>query len=201
MLAAATGGESAVGGRRSAAGFTLAELLVVLSVIAVLAALSIAALLRLPARYEREQLLTSVRALVDRARAAAIEGGGAWLWRDRRRLVAAVWTPLVLLHGEELERGADDDAVAVRGAHGLVAGGRGIEGGPGRFGAALYFTAPGAFLDLGNAPSYSPPVGLRIALWLLPGPPEQRPLAPRPGSPEDDPDAIVRYPILEKRGE
>ncbi|GIW71027.1 MAG: hypothetical protein KatS3mg102_0569 [Planctomycetota bacterium] len=157
-------------------GFTLTELLVTLAVVALLASLSLGVFMALPRRYAHEQVLGSVRALLQRARAAALETGAASVVLAPERVVARVWELLVLLRGEELESSADGE-VLVRGARGLLARGRAVAQGAGYLGQGLVFEQPGAALECGDAPFLSPPHGVRLEFWIFPGP-----IADRPGA-------------------
>jgi prepilin-type N-terminal cleavage/methylation domain-containing protein len=155
--------------RSTSRGFTLTELLTVLTIVVLIAGLSVGVLVGLPARYEKEQALSSLRSLFQRARAAAIEGGGASVRVEGGAVSARGWQLLLLLRFEDVLSSTDGAAVTVRGARGMHAKGGGVSTGPGRHGEAAYLEQPGAYLDCGNAPLLSPQDGLRIQLWLMAG--------------------------------
>jgi prepilin-type N-terminal cleavage/methylation domain-containing protein len=144
-------------------GFTLAELLAVLALLAVLGSLSVGVFAALPARYAHEQAAASVRALLRRARAAAIEARAPTsVAIEPRRVEARVWSVLGLWRFEDA-------------AGGLTRGARGAEGrivkgtlDAGRLGKALYLEEPGACVDFGAAPVFSPIYGVEVELYVMP---------------------------------
>ena len=144
-------------------GFTLAELLSVLAIMAVLAAMSLGVIASLPTKYSHEQAAGTVRALVRRARAAALESRAeASVVFSGKRLEARSWRSLGLWRFEDL------------GPDGLTHGARGMDAratkatqDEGWLGSALYFEQPGAFADCGNAPIFSPRDGVRVDAAVL----------------------------------
>jgi prepilin-type N-terminal cleavage/methylation domain-containing protein len=183
--------------RHGARGYTLAELLAVIAIMAVLAGISLGVLATLPGRLSHETAATSVRALLRRARASAIESRAEATVRFAgRRVEAFAWAPLALLRMDDLAAGAPGAlrTVGARGLEGRISGALPVEG---RVGAALEFVAPGAHVDLGSMPLLDASLGLRIEAWVHAGdfaelrdpPPDSgaRPRPPPPGGRADEP--------------
>ncbi len=166
--------------RRGAAvgGFTLAELLAVLALLAILAGIGIGVFATLPSRYGFEQSTGSVRALLRRARAAALEtrreaavlldvkGGKvkavSWATLALLRLEPSNLTPAADVRGELVVEGAGGGAVT-----GVVEGrGRGVTPEAGRIGGCLAFAAPGAHVDFGTAPRFDALEGVSIEAYV-----------------------------------
>src|SRR5438132_1896102 len=106
---------------RGPRAYTLAELLTVLSVIGVLAGMSIGVFAALPGRLAQETGAATVRALLRRARAAAIESRSqAQVTFAGSKVEARSWTPLALLRFESVPADAAGGEVTAVEARGLV---------------------------------------------------------------------------------
>jgi len=169
-------------------GYTLAELLTVIAIISTLAGLSLGVFATLPGKVAHETTAASIRALLRRARASAIESRAeASVTFVGRRVEARAWTPLLLLRFDDvpLDDGVDPSIGAgllggaapavmlplerTTGARGAVGRIVKAEATPGKFGGALRFEMPGAYLDMGSAPLYEARAGLRLEAWIEPG--------------------------------
>jgi type II secretory pathway pseudopilin PulG len=155
--------------RRGSLGYTLAELLAVVALLALLATLAVGVFTALPARYAHEQAAGTVRTLLRRARAAAIESrAGARVVFDGRRMAAEAWKPLGLWRFEDELAPGGAGPVRAAGARGMDALVSGASQEEGALGKALFFTDPGGFADCGNAPVFSPTAGVRVVAMVYP---------------------------------
>lgn len=146
--------------------FTLVELLVVLGIVGVLAGIGVGVLMRMPQRYEREHALTMVSTSVYRARAAALESGGAVLQTSERELHLRAWD-LRLFHTFDASATTPEGTLVFSGARSVQAVGYGVSVGAGALGSAAFFDNEAAYVGCGNLPALSPVHGFRIDMQLF----------------------------------
>jgi prepilin-type N-terminal cleavage/methylation domain-containing protein len=151
-------------------GYTLAELIAVIAILAVLGTISVGVFAALPARFAHEQAAGAVRALLRRARAAALEArADARVVFEKGRAEAQAWKPLGLWRFEDLSPDPADPRLSrTSGARGMDARVSGATQDDGALGKALDFEEPGAFADCGNAPIFSPRDGVRVQAYVFP---------------------------------
>jgi prepilin-type N-terminal cleavage/methylation domain-containing protein len=156
--------------RHRHAGYTLVELLAVIAILALLMGLSVAAFTVLPARAEHEQAAGTLRTLLRRARAAAVESrAGATLEVAPHHVAVRSWRRIALWRFEDLGPDpAGGKALRSIGARGMVASVTGAQSCAGRIGQGLQFDGPGEWADCGDAPMLSPPDGVRLEAWVFP---------------------------------
>ncbi|HVY60713.1 MAG TPA: prepilin-type N-terminal cleavage/methylation domain-containing protein, partial [Planctomycetota bacterium] len=109
-------------GSEAGRGYTLAELLTVIGVLAVLGGMSLGVFVAMPGRLAHEAAASTVRALLRRARAAAIESrADAQVTFDHGRVEARAWTSLALLRFEDVDKEARGFPVPTQGSRNLAA--------------------------------------------------------------------------------
>ena len=140
-----------------------------MAVLAILGSMSLGVFVSLPARFATQGMAASIRALLRRARAAAIESrADAQVSFERGRVEARAWTTLAFLRFEALLDGPKGEKVT-QGSRGLVARVTGATWDKGRIGNALFFEEGGAHVDCGDLPIFSPRDGVKIEAWVYPG--------------------------------
>ncbi len=94
-------------------GYTLVELLTVIALVSVLAGLSVSAFLALPGRLAHETAASSLRALLRRARASAIETrADAAVIFEKGRIEARAWATVAHLRFEDVPEDPTASAAA-----------------------------------------------------------------------------------------
>jgi hypothetical protein len=169
-----------------------------MGLLALLASMSMGVFMSLPGRLAHQAAASTVRALLRRARAAAIESRAeAEVSFASGHVEARAWTPVALLRFEDLPEGPHPGPEVTMGARGLAARAMHVTVDKGRVGNAVFFEAPGGDVDCGDLPAFAAQAGVRIEAWVCPAdfdkvrnPPEETSRGPRPPAPgarKDDP--------------
>jgi type II secretory pathway pseudopilin PulG len=148
------------------------ELMAVVTIIAILLAIGIGTLPRLVSGYGFESAVSETDAVIRRARNFALQRQSrstVHLNPGENTICAIGEAPVAQWHFE------DSDSQTAAGAFGLHGKGYNTFVAQGKFGSAREFgteaklKARESFIDCGNSPTFTPPTGIVISVWIFPG--------------------------------